>query len=137
MKCKELAKEYSVTAMSIGRLRKQFAPEEEGELSEESVEFIRSYFSEIEADEAKIEMEEAVKPRFVDSMCSYTQEGRHEVECKFKDEDGNIETVRALIPYTIAASHLQGRPMKLEVIDFKGVKYYRHASLAGKAWSHL
>ena len=80
-------------------------------------------------------MEELVKPRFVDSICSYTQEGRHEVECKFKGDNG-IETVRALIPYNTAGDQLRGKPMRLEVIEYKDVKYYRHASLAGKAWSH-
>jgi len=134
MKCKTLAQEYSVTAMSIGRLRKQFAPDESGDLSAESVEFIRSYFTEIESDEARSDIEEAVKPQFVDSICSYTQEGRHEVECKFLGENG-VETVRALIPYTTTSSQLRGKPMKLEVIECEGVKYYRHASLAGMAWS--
>ena len=58
MKCKTLAEEYGVTAMSIGRLRKQFAPDEEGDLSAESVEFIRSYFTELQSDEIAKEMEE-------------------------------------------------------------------------------
>jgi hypothetical protein len=136
MKCKTLAKECNVTAMQIGRMRKQFAPNETGDLSEDSVEFIRSYFRELESDETAAEMQEALKPQFVDSVCSYTQEGRHEVECKFMDGK-EIRIVRALIPYASASSQLQGKPMRLEVIDHEGVKYYRHASLAGKAWSHL
>ena len=136
MKCKTLAEEYGVTAMSIGRLRKQFAPDESGDLSAESVEFIRSYFNELQSDEATKEMEEAVKPKFVDSICSYTQEGRHEEECKLK-EDGEIITVRALIPFSSNVAGYRGRPMRLEVIDCEGVKYYRHASLAGKAWSTI
>ena len=136
MKCKTLAKECNVTAMQIGRMRKQFAPNEIGDLSEDSVEFIRSYFRELESDETAAEMQEALKPQFVDSVCSYTQEGRHEVECKFMDGK-EIRIVRALIPYASASSQLQGKPMRLEVIDHEGVKYYRHASLAGKAWSHL
>ena len=136
MKCKTLAKECNVTAMQIGRMRKQFAPNEIGDLSEDSVEFIRSYFRELESDETAAGMQEALKPQFVDSVCSYTQEGRHEVECKFMDGK-EIRIVRALIPYASASSQLQGKPMRLEVIDHEGVKYYRHASLAGKAWSHL
>jgi hypothetical protein len=136
MKCKTLAIECGVTAMQIGRLRKQFAPNEEGDLSEDSIEFIRGYFSELSSDNVAAEMQEAVRPQFVDSVCSYTQEGRHEVECKFLTDDG-VQVVRALIPYTTASSQLQGKPMKLEVIEYKDVKYYRHASLAGKAWSHL
>jgi len=136
MKCKTLAKECNVTAMQIGRMRKQFAPNEVGDLSGDSVEFIRSYFRELESDETAAEMREALKPQFVDSICSYTQEGRHEVECKFL-VDKEIQIVRALIPHATASSQLQGKPMRLEVIDHEGVKYYRHASLAGKAWSHL
>jgi len=125
--------------MSIGRLRKQFAPDESGDLSAESVEFIRSYFTELQADDTAKEMEEAeeaVKPKFIDSVCSYTQEGRHEVECKLR-EDGDIITVRALIPFSSNVEGYQGRPMRLEVIDYDGVKYYRHASLAGMAWSTI
>ena len=136
MKCKTLAKECNVTAMQIGRMRKQFAPNEVGDLSGDSVEFIRSYFRELESDETAAEMREALKSQFVDSICSYTQEGRHEVECKFL-VDKEIQIVRALIPHATASSQLQGKPMRLEVIDHEGVKYYRHASLAGKAWSHL
>lgn len=136
MKCKELAETYGVTPMSIGRLRRRFAPDEEGDLSEATVEFIRIYFEELESDDNVKEMEELVKPQFVDSICSYTQEGRREVECKFQGEDG-IETVLALIPYTTASHGLRGKPMKLEVIEHNDVKYYRHASLAGKAWSNL
>lgn len=136
MKCKTLAEEYGVTAMSIGRLRKQFAPDESGDLSAESEEFIRAYFDEQQSDEVIREIEEAVKPKFIDSVCSYTQEGRHEVECKIRTEDG-IETVRALIPFTSEVKMYQGRPMSLEVIEHNGVKYYRHASLAGMAWSTI
>ena len=122
--------------MSIGRLRKQFAPDEEGELSAESVEFIRSYFTELQSDETAKEMEEVVKPQFVDSVCSYTQEGRQEVECKIAG-DGKITTVRALIPFSKDVSIFRNRPMRLEVIDCHGILYYRHASLAGKAWSTI
>ena len=136
MKCKTLAEEYGVTAMSIGRLRKQFAPDESGDLSAESVEFVRVYFAELQSDETTKEMEEAIKPQFVDSVCSYTQEGRHEVECKMR-EDGEIITVRALIPFSKNVSMYQGKPMSLEVIDCEGIKYYRHASLAGMAWSAI
>ena len=134
MKAGELAKEYDVTAMTIGRIRKKFNPEESGDLSEESVEFIRTYFSGLQEDEQS--MEELVKPRIVDSLCSYTQDGRHEVECKVMSE-GGVKTVRALIPHMVAVTQLRGRPMPLEVIDHKGVEYYRHASLAGKAWSNI
>jgi hypothetical protein len=136
MKCKTLAEEYGVTAMSIGRLRKQFAPDESGDLSAESVEFIRAYFTELQTDDTAKEMEEAVKPQFIDSVCSYTQEGRHEVECKLRD-GGEIITIRALIPFSKNVFSYQGRPMRLEVIDCEGVKYYRHASLAGMAWSAI
>lgn len=136
MKCKKLAEEYGVTAMQVGRLRKQFAPDESGDLSAGSEEFIRAYFAELESDETTKEIEEAIKPQFIDSVCSYTQEGRHEVECKLR-EDGGIITVRALIPFSKDVSMYQGRPMRLEVIDCEGVKYYRHASLAGMAWSTI
>ena len=136
MKCKELAAEYGVTPMQVGRLRKQFAPEETGDVSVGTAALIRNYYDDLETVEMRKEMEEIVKPQFVDSICSYTQSGRNEVECKIRDE-GKIQTVRALIPFLSDPMHLSGKPMKLEVIEYKSVKYYRHASLAGKAWSNL
>jgi hypothetical protein len=136
MKCKELAAEYGVTPMQVGRLRKQFAPEETGDVSVETAALIRNYYDDLETVEMRKEMEEIVKPQFVDSICSYAQSGRNEVECKIRDE-GKIQTVRALIPFLSDPMHLSGKPMKLEVIEYKSVKYYRHASLAGKAWSNL
>ena len=135
MKCKELAAEYGVTPMQVGRLRKQFAPEETGDVTPETAEMIRNYFEEMEDIDTRKEMEEAVKPQFVDSICSYAQSGRNEVECKIREDD-KIHTVRALIPFLSDPMQLRGKPMKLEVIEYKDVKYYRHASLAGKAWSN-
>jgi hypothetical protein len=136
MKCKELAAEYGVTPMQVGRLRKQFAPEETGDVSVETAALIRNYYDDLETVEMRKEMEEIVKPQFVDSMCSYAQSGRNEVECKIREGD-EIRTVRSLIPFMTDPMHLRGKPMKLEVIEYKSVKYYRHASLAGKAWSNL
>jgi len=136
MKCKELAAEYGVTPMQVGRLRKQFAPEETGDVSVETAALIRNYYDDLETVEMRKEMEEIVKPQFVDSICSYAQSGRNEVECKIREGD-EIRTVRALIPFLSDPMHLRGKPMKLEVIEYKSVKYYRHASLAGKAWSNL
>ena len=136
MKCKELAAEYGVTPMQVGRLRKQFAPEETGDVSVETAALIRNYYDDLETVEMRKEMEEIVKPQFVDSICSYAQSGRNEVECKIREGD-EIRTVRALIPFLSDPMHLRGKPMTLEVIEYKSVKYYRHASLAGKAWSNL
>lgn len=136
MKCKELAIQHRVTAMQIGKLRKQFAPDETGDVSPETASLIHSYFDELEDIDTRKEMEEAVKPQFVDSICSYAQEGRNEVECKLKI-NGKIHTVRSLIPFMDDPMQLRGKAMRLEVIEYKGVEYYRHASLAGKAWSNL
>ena len=122
--------------MQVGRLRKQFAPEETGDVSVETAALIRNYYDDLETVEMRKEMEEIVKPQFVDSICSYAQSGRNEVECKIREGD-EIRTVRALIPFLSDPMHLRGKPMKLEVIEYKSVKYYRHASLAGKAWSNL
>ena len=136
MKCKDLAAQFGVTPMQIGRLRKQFAPEETGDVSSETFEMIKDYFDEMLSEETVKAIEELVKPQFVDSICSYAQSGRNEVECKIK-ANGAIETVRVLIPFNSNPLTLRGNPMKLEVIEYKDVKYYRHASLAGKAWVNL
>ena len=136
MKCKELAAEYGVTPMQVGRLRKRFAPEETGDVSIETAALIRSYYDDLEDIETRKEMEEAVKPQFIEAICSYAQAGRNEIECKIREGD-DIFTVRALIPFSSDPLMLRGKIMKLEVIEYKDVKYYRHASLAGKAWSNL
>ena len=135
MKCKELAAEYGVTPMQVGRLRKRFAPDESGDLSRDTVCLIREYYDDLEQVDARKEMEEAVKPQFVEAICSYSQKGRSEIECKIREDD-NIFTVRALIPFTTDPLLLRGKMMKLEVIEYKDVKYYRHASLAGRAWGN-
>lgn len=136
MKCKELASEYNVTPMQVGRLRKKACPEEDGDLSPESEAFIRAYLDDLLQVDVRKELEEAIKPQFVDAVCSYVQAGRSEVECKIKG-DTCIETVCALVPFKSDVMRMVGRPMKLEVIEYKDVKYYRHASLAGKAWSQF
>ena len=136
MKCKELASKYNVTPMQVGRLRKKLFPDEEGDLSAQAVSVMSEYFDDLLELDVRQEIEELVKPQFVDSMCSYAQEGRQEVECKINGENG-VETVRALIPHFGTPMHSVGKPMRLEVIEYKEVKYYRHASLAGKAWSTI
>jgi hypothetical protein len=136
MRCKELASEYNVTPMQVGRLRKKACPDEDGDLSPESEAFIRAYLDDLLDIDVRTELEEVVKPQFVESICSYAQAGRSEVECKMKDDDG-IKTVCALVPFKSDIIRMVGRPMKLEVIEYKDVKYYRHASLAGKAWGKM
>lgn len=135
MKCKDKAHEWKVTPMQIGRLRKQLFPKSEGgDLTDEEAAAIDAYFEELEELDTRKELEEAVKPQFVDAICSYAKEGRREVECKIRGENGRIETVYALIPTSSHPERLLGKPMKLEFIEYNDKKYYRHASLTNYAW---
>lgn len=133
MKCKELAAEYNVTPMQVGRLRKRLFHDCEGsEVTDEQALAIREYFD--ESIDERESMSELVKPRFVDAFCTYAQKGRQEVECEIRISEGQVEKVRALIPFKADSMTLHFRPMRLEVIEYEGEKFYRHESLAGKAW---
>lgn len=134
MRCKDIADKYGVTAMQVGRLRAKQFPDEKGDLTEDSAAWLTAYLEEMEDYEGRKETEEAVKPQFVDAFCTYVQRGRYEVECKIRLEDGGVGTVRALIPHKVDPIQLHFKPMRLEVIEYEGEKFYRHASLAGKAW---
>ena len=107
MKCKTLAEQYGVTAMqhrtATQAVRTRRVGGLIGRISRSSFEPTSRNFNQTRQ---LREMEEAIKPQFVDSVCSYTQEGRHEVECKLR-EDGDIITVRALIPFSKQRISLQ------------------------------
>jgi hypothetical protein len=135
MKCKDIANEYNVTAMQVGRLRKKFFPDHMGgELSDEEVETLIAYFEDSTEIDERDSMEEAVKPRFIEGFVSYAQKGRRLVECKVRGA-GGIETVHALIPNGQDPVTILRKSIKLEYIEKSdGTKRYRHASLANYAW---
>ena len=139
MKCKELGKELDVTPMRVGRIRKQLFPDAESgtDLNAEEVAAIREAFSILESVEVRKEMEEAVKPTIIDAYISMARAGNREVECAIMQEDGSYKRVKALMPMNVDFSTQIRKPVKLEVIEFDGDNFYRHATLAGRAWGKI
>lgn len=130
MKCKDIANKYDVTPMQVGRLRKRFFPDGGGDLTEEEVATLTEYYESLDDLEERQAMEEAVKPKFVDAMVTFVKEGQRRVEVHLRDSK---ERAIALIPYAARRDMLL-RPIKLEEIEYDGTKYYRDATLAGRAW---
>lgn len=135
MKCKDIANEYNVTAMQVGRIRKKFFPDHAGgDLNPDEVEALTAYFEASTDIDERNSMEEAVKPKFIEGFVSYAQKGHRLVECKIRGIDG-IETVHALIPNGQDPVTILRKAIKLEYIEKSdGTKRYRHASLANYAW---
>lgn len=132
MKCKELGKKYDITAMQVGRTRKRFFPEHNGgELNDEEIDVLSEYFDGLtEIDERKA-MEEAVKPKFVDATITYVKVGQRRVECHIRESK---KRVIALMPSS-GRKEMILRNIKLEEVEYEGDKFYRCATLAGRAWS--
>ena len=139
MKCKELGKELDVTPMRIGRIRKQLFPEATSgtDLDEMEVGAIREAFGILESVEVRREMEEAVKPTIIDAYVSMAKAGLREIECAIIQEDGSYKRVKALMPMNVDFSTQIRKPVKLEVIEFEGDDFYRHATLSGRAWGNI
>jgi len=133
MKCKEFGKAYGVTPMQVGRIRKKFYPGHNGgELSEDEIAMLTSYFDNLLDLQVRKELEEVVKPQFVDGIISYIRVGQARAEVFLK---GKGERVLAHLAYR-ATNDMLRKPIKLEVIEYEGKKYYRDARLAGRAWQN-
>ena len=131
MKCKEIAQKYGVTAMQVGQRRKQFFPDTMGgDLTEEEVAVVTEYYESLDDLEERNAMEEAVKPKFVDGMITFIKEGQRRAEVHLRESK---DRVIALMPMPCTKAMLL-KPVKLEEIEYNDVKYYRDASLAGRAW---
>ena len=131
MKCKDVAQKYDVTPMQVGRLRKRFFPDTEGgDLNEEETAVVCEYYESLDELEERNQMEEAVKPKFVDGNIIYVKEGLRRAEVHLRDTN---ERVIALMPMVCTKAMLR-KPVTLEEVEYKNVKYYRDASLAGRAW---
>ena len=139
MKPKELAQELGVTPMRIGRLRKQLFPDATAgtALTDEQAAAIREAMGILDSQEVRQEIEEAVKPVFVDAFIAYGKNDGREAECGIRSEDGTYRIVIALMPHKMKLEDNKFKPVKLEEIEYEGKQYYRHASLAGRAWGKI
>lgn len=131
MYCKDIAKKYDVTAMQVGRLRKKFFPDHDGgKLTNAEVEVLVDYFEGLDDLSERKKVEEAVKPKFVDGVITYIREGQRRAEVRTKP---NLDRVIALLP-SPARKDMLLKPIKLEEVEYEDEKFYRCATLAGRAW---
>ena len=131
MRCKNIAIKYEVTPMQVGRTRKRFFPDHNGgELSQEEVAVLTEYYEGMEELDERKAMEEAIKPQFVDAIITFVKEGKRQVEVHLRESK---KRAIALLPYP-ARKDMVLKPVKLEEIEYNGQRYYRDASLAGRAW---
>ena len=131
MKPKEIAQKYDVTPMQVGRLRKRFFPESKGgDLTEDEVAVVTEYYESLDDISEREAMEEAVKPTFVDGTITYVKEGQRRCEVHLRETK---ERVIVLMPYACNKQMIL-KSIKVEEVEYNGQKYYRDASLAGRAW---
>lgn len=132
MKCKDLAAEYEVSPMQVGRMRKKFFPDHKGgDLSDEEIDVLTEYYEELTSLETRNEIEESIKPVFVDGQISYVKEGYRRAEVFIPSQS---RRVIAILPYK-ATKQMERKFIKLEEIEYNGEKFYRDATLAGRAWA--
>ena len=134
MKCKDLAKELDITAMHVGRIRSTLFPGEKGDLTEEQAQAVREFLNETDSQEARKEMEEAVKPVFRNAIVAYAVAGKRRVEARLLP---SMERILVLMPLNVDGTRYLRKPIKVEEVEHNGKKHYRHASLAGRAWKSL
>ncbi len=131
MKPKELAKEYGVTAMQVGKRRKSFFPDTEGgDLTKEEIAVLREYYEGLDDLEERKAMEDVVKPRYVEGVITYTKPNCRRVEVRLLP---NYERIIALM-HTPHCKQFLMKKTKFEVIEDERGKHYRHESLSGRAW---
>ena len=131
MKCKELADEYGITAMRIGKLRRKGFPKGRGELSEKEVEYVRSEL------ERQNPTEEDIRPLApVEVQVVITHEGNlsRYMECMERGKPGRF---RLLMPFgTKKENFPKGRLTQAVRVNQDGKELYIHASLARKQWEY-
>lgn len=139
MKCNDIAKEFGITSMTVGRKRKVLFPKSIAgtDLTPIEAAALRQYYEELDSLECRKELEELVKPKFVDAYIGYIPKtGRH-VMCKTRLVDGTLsEPIVALMPFNFKAKVADR--VRLEYVERDdGVKQYRHEYLAGRAWGNV
>lgn len=139
MRCKDIAKRFDVTNMTVGRARSKLFPGDNKcpDLTKEEGDALCLFFNDIESAKTRSEMEQAVMPKFIEAWITMARNTDRRVMCKAKNLDGTLsESFIAIMPFGFKGEdHIRGM-VKLEWIETdSGTKYYRHASLSGRAWN--
>jgi hypothetical protein len=128
MKCGELAKEFEVTSMRIGKVRRQLFPHGRGELNGDEVKVVREFLNRQMPTDNE---EKDVEPDIINCVVTFAQKGRRIVECIEKGAAGRFPV---LLPFGVDGLAYLKKTIKVERIYEDGKPRYRHAALARKRW---
>ena len=121
--------------MHVGRIRKKLFPDSErGELTDEQVSAIREFIDETESQEARKEMEAAVEPVIRNAVVEIAKENNRRVQARLLPD---MNRIMVLMPMGCDNRRFVRKPIKVEEVEYKDEKHYRHASLAGRVWKSL
>jgi hypothetical protein len=129
MSFKQIAEEFGVTPMYVGRLRKKLFPDSE-ELDEDMIKDLRIYLASIES--SKEEVKEVLKPELVLAQLDSYAPWRKGVAMFMLLKER--KKVWALVPRDMEMERLKGRNTQLERIVCNDKEYYRHASITAKVF---
>lgn len=122
--------------MTVGRKRKKLFPDAapSSELSPTEAAVLRKYYEELDSVECRKELEELVKPKFVEAHIGFIPKSGRHIMCKIKNEDGSFgEPIIAMMPFNFNGK--KADRVRLEYVERSdGVVQYRHEFLAGRAW---
>lgn len=129
---KQLAEELGKHYLHIGKIRKYLFPDGDPKnITDDEAEVIREYVNGVEEKSFRQELEEAVKPQYVNAVVVYQKEGNRFCECALEETK---ERVVAWMPADYAEKNKILSRVKLETIEHNGKRYYRHSGFSAKAW---
>jgi hypothetical protein len=131
MKCKELAVEYSKTAMEIGRIRRKRFPDSRGELSKSEVEHVRSVL-----ERQNPTNEDITKKAPIEVLVTITHRCNlpRYLECMKSGERGRF---KLLMPFGTNKDDFKiGSKTKAVKVNQNGQELYIHSTLARKSWEY-
>lgn len=131
MKCKELAEEYGVTAMRIGRIRRKLDSHARGDLTPKHVQEIRNVLERQNRTDVDVTSQ---KPEIVHVVVTHPSNLSRYVECMERGKPGRF---RLLLPFgTNKDAFPNGRVVKAIKVKEHGIKIYIHPSLAKGSWEY-
>ena len=126
---KELAEEFNVTPMYLGRLRRKLFPQSM-EWQDDMEHDMRVYLAEMQ--EAKADIAKSLLPRIIKAIMVDKVPARPQVALFMLHE--TREKVWALVPKDLCLARMKGKITKLEEVEYEGKRYFRHATLAGRVF---
>ena len=131
MKCKELADEYGITAMRIGRIRRKKFPDNHGELTPKEVEHVRSVLERQNPTNEDITKKAPIEVLVV---ITHKCELPRYLECMRQGEKGRF---KLLMPFGTDKNNFEiGSKTKAVKVNQNGQELYIHATLARQSWEY-